>query len=188
MIPNTRKEALAGGYKRYSTGVACVHGHITERRAFTGECLTCRAAHLVEWRKRNPSKVKQHNDTQYASHTNALTARSRKFHAENAIVLNIQKQEYQRNNLHIYAKINAKRKAAQLKRTPAWLTPDDHWMIEQTYELAAVRTKMFGFTWHVDHIIPLQGKLVSGLHTPHNLQVIPGIDNVRKSNNFGLVT
>ena len=86
MIPNTRKEALAGGYKRYSTGVACVHGHITERRAFTGECLTCRAAHLVEWRKRNPSKVKQHNDTQYASHTNALTARSRKFHAEYAVV------------------------------------------------------------------------------------------------------
>ena len=72
MIPNTRKEALAGGYKRYSTGVACVHGHITERRALTGECLACRAAHLVEWRKRNPIKVKQHNATQYENHTQKI--------------------------------------------------------------------------------------------------------------------
>lgn len=186
MIPNTRKEALAKECKRYFTGVACVHGHIAERRALTGECLACRAAHLVEWRKRNPSKVKQHNDTQYASHTDALTARSRKFHAKNAVALNIKKQEYQRNNLHIYAKINAKRKAAQLKRTPVWLTADDHWMIEQAYELAALRTKMFGFSWHVDHILPLQGKNVSGLHTPYNMQVIPGAENVRKSNSFGV--
>jgi hypothetical protein len=182
VIPKTRKEALSKGYKRYSTGVACVHGHVAERRARTGECLVCRAEHLVEWRKRNPTKVKKHNDTQYANHTDALTARSREFHAKNAVVLRIQKQEYQRNNLHIYAKIKAKRKAAQLNRTPAWLTPDDNWMIEQAYELAAIRTKMFGFSWHVDHIIPLQGKTVSGLHVPTNLQVIPAVDNIRKGN------
>lgn len=182
MIPNTRKEALANGYKRYSTGVACVHGHVAERRTRTGECLACRAEYLVKWRKENPAKVKKHNDTQYASHTDALTARSRKFHAKNAVALNIKKQEYQRNNLHIYAKINAKRKAAQLNRTPAWLTPDDRWMIEQAYELAAMRTKMFGFSWHVDHTLPLQGKTVSGLHVPTNLQVIPAVDNIRKGN------
>jgi hypothetical protein len=53
-------------------------------------------------------------------------------------------------------------------------------MMEQAYELAALRTRMFGFAWHVDHIIPLQGKIVSGLHTPYNLRVIPGVENVRK--------
>jgi hypothetical protein len=182
VIPNTRKEALAGGYKRYATGVACVHGHIAERRAITGECLACRAEHLVKWRKENPAKVKKHNDTQYVNHTDALMARSRNFYTQNAVALRIQKQEYQRNNLHIYAKIKAKRKAAQLNRTPAWLTPDDHWIIEQAYELAAMRTKMFGFSWHVDHTLPLQGKTVSGLHVPTNLQVIPAVDNIRKGN------
>jgi len=67
-------------------------------------------------------------------------------------------------------------------RYPKWLTADDRWMIEQTYELAALRTKMFGFSWHVDHIVPLQGKTVSGLHVPTNLQVIPAIDNIQKGN------
>ena len=71
-----------------------------------------------------------------------------------------------------------------MQRTPKWLTEDDHWMIEQTYKFAALRTKMFGFAWHVDHIVPLQGKLVSGLHVPWNLQVIPAAENISKNNNF----
>ena len=55
-------------------------------------------------------------------------------------------------------------------------------MIRQAYELAQLRTKIFGFPWHVDHVLPLKGRLVSGLHTPINLQVIPGVDNLRKGN------
>lgn len=79
---------------------------------------------------------------------------------------------------------DAKRHAAKMNRTPKWLTADDLWMIEQAYELAALRTKLFGFSWHVDHVLPLQGKTVSGLHVPNNLQVIPWAHNVSKSNKF----
>lgn len=79
---------------------------------------------------------------------------------------------------------DAKRRAELLRRTPSWLTEEDFWMIEQSYELAQLRSKLFGFAWHVDHIIPLQGKTVSGLHVPQNLQVIPWIDNVKKANRY----
>lgn len=82
------------------------------------------------------------------------------------------------------AAYQAKRKSAQLQRTPPWLTEDDLWMIEQAYELAQLRTDLFGFQWHVDHIVPLQGKKVSGLHVPVNLRVIPASENVKKSNKF----
>lgn len=78
----------------------------------------------------------------------------------------------------------AKNRVERSFRVPAWLTEDDIWMIEQAYELAALRTKMFGFAWHVDHIIPLTGKKVSGLHVPSNLRVIPAAENLRKSNKF----
>jgi hypothetical protein len=77
---------------------------------------------------------------------------------------------------------DVKRRCAELKRTPAWLTENDRWMIEQAYELSVLRTKLFGFSWHVDHVIPLQGKYVSGLHVPTNLQVIPATENLRKAN------
>ncbi len=78
----------------------------------------------------------------------------------------------------------AKRRASRIQRTPAWLTVDDLWMIKEIYSLARLRTQVFGFKWHVDHIIPLQGGTVSGLHVPKNLRVIPWIDNQRKFNKF----
>ena len=78
--------------------------------------------------------------------------------------------------------------ALLLNRTPAWLTEDDLWAIKETYALAALRTKMLGFAWHVDHIIPLRGRNVSGLHVPENLQVIPAIYNLRKTNKYEGVT
>ena len=86
-------------------------------------------------------------------------------------------------NLKNKHKINAKvrkRQAAKIQRTPAWLTENDVWMMQEAYELAIKRTKLFGFQWDVDHIYPLQGKVVSGLHVPLNLQVIPAKENYRK--------
>jgi hypothetical protein len=84
-------------------------------------------------------------------------------------------------------KVNAKwmkREASKKMRTPAWLTSDELWMMEQAYDIAAKRTAILGFSFHVDHIVPLQGKTVSGLHVPWNLQVLPAKLNQQKSNNF----
>lgn len=93
-----------------------------------------------------------------------------------------QKKMYRQANKGKINALVAARKKVIHQRTPKWLTEDDKWMIKEAYELAALRTKLLGFAWHVDHIIPLQGKTVSGLHTPTNLQVIPGIENIRKKN------
>lgn len=84
-------------------------------------------------------------------------------------------------------KVNArwmKYDASKKHRTPAWLSEDELWMIEQAYDIAQKRTVAFGFSWHVDHIVPLQGKTVSGLHVPWNLQVLTSKDNQIKSNKF----
>ena len=78
----------------------------------------------------------------------------------------------------------AKRKSYIKQATPAWVGKEELWLITEIYELAALRTKLFGFGWHVDHIIPLQGKLVSGLHVPENMRVIPAIENIKKKNKF----
>ena len=94
------------------------------------------------------------------------------------------KRVYQKANPAKYAAGAAKYRTIKLKRTPVWVDSEGLWLIKQAYELAALRTKMFGFKWHVDHVIPLQGKLVSGLHVPTNLRVIPAFDNMSKHNQF----
>lgn len=113
-----------------------------------------------------------------------IVAKAVKWVAENRAKHNAKCNQWAKQNA---AKVNARtarRYASKTQATPKWMSPDDCWMIEQAYKLAALRTKMFGVPWEVDHIVPLRGKTVSGLHTPWNLQVVTQVENRRKSNSF----
>jgi hypothetical protein len=109
---------------------------------------------------------------------------ARRWASKNRVKVNAFSRVWRQENKDIMATHKANRRVAMLSRTPFWLSRDARWMVSQAYALAVQRTKMFGFAWHVDHVVPLQGKTVSGLHVPWNLQVIPGTDNLRKSNRF----
>lgn len=78
-----------------------------------------------------------------------------------------------------------KRRAAKLRATPAWADID---AILRVYETCAEVTVLTGIPHEVDHIIPLQGATVSGLHVESNLRVIPMVGNRRKSNRFEVQT
>jgi hypothetical protein len=54
--------------------------------------------------------------------------------------------------------------------------------IRKVYAFSARLTAETGIRHEVDHVIPLQGETVCGLHWEGNLQVLPKIDNIRKSN------
>jgi hypothetical protein len=121
---------------------------------------------------------------EYALNQKHRREQALKYYYKDVVKSRTRMLQHQKNNLPTYAANAAKNRATKMQRTPKWLTEDDLWMIKQTYEFAALRTKMLGFSWHVDHIVPLQGKLVSGLHVPWNLQVIPAVENISKNNNF----
>jgi hypothetical protein len=124
------------------------------KKAYRERTKEQQAAYMIEWRNKNSNHV-----TRYG-------------------------KKYRVQNKERYNYLCQLRKISLMQRTPKWLSEDDFWVIEQAYKLSSLRTKMFGFQWHVDHIIPLRGKVVSGLHTPTNLQVIPWIYNQRKTNKF----
>ena len=68
------------------------------------------------------------------------------------------------------------------------LLKGDEWndfFIKEIYSLSATRELETGVTWHVDHILPLKGESVTGLHVWYNLQLIPAKLNIQKGNNFG---
>lgn len=62
--------------------------------------------------------------------------------------------------------------------------PFNAFMIETIYLTASELSKKTGIPHEVDHIVPLQGKEVSGLHVWNNLQIIPRTENRFKSNKF----
>ena len=77
--------------------------------------------------------------------------------------------------------LTAKRLSKKIQATPPWLTKLDIDLIAMFYEAAADQ-KQYGLDCHVDHIIPLQGREVCGLHVPWNLQVLPASENISKGN------
>jgi hypothetical protein len=141
----------------------------TNRAKYYARTRESALANIKEWRKNNEERRRAVRKAEYEKNADIARQAARKYRQENK------------------AKVNAwsrKHQLARTRRTPLWLSADDHWMIEQAYELAQLRSNLFGFEWQVDHVVPLQGKLVSGLHTPYNLQVIPARDNRSKSNRF----
>lgn len=203
MIRHTRQEAKALGLPTCYGSTCNKHPELAGFRRVSGACVECAKEALRVNRAANPERTKEQRkkdalklllkpemaqkkrerDVQYRkANKESCRAAILAWSANNLEKVKSYAKKTKTNNKGRVNAHTVKRRLAKINRTPAWLTPDDHWMIEQAYELAAMRTKMFGFSWHVDHTLPLQGKTVSGLHVPTNLQVIPAVDNIRKGN------
>jgi hypothetical protein len=66
-------------------------------------------------------------------------------------------------------------------RVPAWA---DRGAIRRVYQARDQLTRETGVQYSVDHVVPVNHPLVCGLHVAHNLEVVPLLANVRKSNNW----
>lgn len=98
------------------------------------------------------------------------------YYADNRETRLVAAHEYWSKNRARYGEINARRRAAQLQATPFWLTPKHIAEMRKTFAFAKA------ICGHVDHIVPLKGKTVCGLHVPWNLQVLDPASNMSKSN------
>lgn len=76
------------------------------------------------------------------------------------------------------------RKQAIKQATPGWLSKEDRDTIDAIYLEARKKSKEEGIQYSVDHIVPLKGKTVCGLHVPSNLQIMLLSDNARKNNHY----
>lgn len=106
----------------------------------------------------------------------------RRYYEENTHKVKDRVKSYKSSNKHLRNAWQAKRRAAKLEATPDWLTEDHYNQIKDMYWLAQDLKAITGEDYHVDHIIPLQGEEVRGLHVPWNLQVLPADINISKGN------
>jgi hypothetical protein len=208
----TCKSAKEQGLDRYFTGKPCKHGHTDERRVIDRACVACgnekavrhynrhreaQIAKMANWRNANRDKMRAASDNWKANNpeANRQSAKAyREEHAEqrakgmrdwrdrNLDHVNAYRSEWLSQNGGLMAAHGAKRRAAKYQAAPNWLTSEHHAEIAEIYRQSQHLSASTGVPHHVDHIVPLQNKVVSGLHVPWNLRIITAQENVRKKN------
>jgi len=189
-VPATKAKARAIGVPYYFTGKPCKNGHICKRKTSNSGCHECKK--ISDAIRRKTSEYKEMmRDMQSARRRNpAVKAKDSAAQSDRRKTDEYREKvrpfnrEYKKTNRGKYNAYHAKRSAAQLQRTPSWISQEDKKEMLGIYGRARQLTKMTGEPHHVDHIIPLQGILVSGLHIPKNLQILTALENMQKNNSF----
>lgn len=172
----------------------CKPCHRAESRAYAAAGdRSLRLANCREWYKNNKEKAAATASLWYQNNKERSAASARKRYAKNPKPMLEATKRWEKKNpekrkaiAKRYALANPSRltsytarKRAEKLAMPKWA---NQFFIHEAYRLSALRTKMLGIKYTVDHIVPLYGKTVCGLHVENNLAVIPHATNARKGN------
>lgn len=154
------------------------------------DCRTCNSAANVIYRENNRRSLAASYAIYWDKNKSRLQAERAKQYLENKDKIIVERFVYQQKNKArraAYRKNNSgknrayesARKARKLQASPPWA---DLRKIKEIYIEAGELREKSGGSYHVDHIIPLQGRTVCGLHVESNLQILTAHENQVKSN------
>ena len=159
-------ELLSGRQRKYCSK-KCIDVEYNKRRKIGGDLYSCKLQYDREYRQKNKDYIKKQKSEYYYSNHEVRKAKIR---------------EWARNNkAHKYS-LEVARRTKKIKATPNWLSEEHKEEIRLLYKVREFLSEYDGVEYHVDHIIPLRGNGVSGLHVPWNLQIITAKENIKKSN------
>jgi hypothetical protein len=184
--PKERAAAKAAGEVTYFTGRPCKHGHVAQRQTDSGTCLECckriQRQNLDRRLAKNPNWYK---DT-YAKNPDKQKQKSAEYRARNPEKVRQSYLASMRKRKPQKAAAEMQRLASKLSATPKWLSKQELTWIQDYYLAARAHKESLGIVLSVDHIVPLRGKTVCGLHVPWNLCLRTKSDNSKKNNKLTL--
>ncbi len=134
---------------------------------------------LSAWCK--PCK-KFYNSSWFKNNRESENERIRDWYEENKEKKSKSNTVWQYKNKGLVNAATAKRRALKKLAMPKWLSNKDIEAIKLLYRNAAEMTKANGIRYEVDHIVPIQGNNVCGLHVPWNMQILTKSENLSKGN------
>lgn len=172
--PSTRDAARVLGMAKFFTGKPCRNGHVELRLTSTGDCRECVRLRRERGSQRNPAGPKAAQDRHRSNNRDRMNARSATWRVANKARYKALRRKHYEENKSDYVFAAQMRKAHVRLATPVW---QDRGELRRFYAECPEDLQ-------VDHVIPLRGEMVCGLHVIGNLQYLSGPANMRKSNKF----
>jgi hypothetical protein len=202
-----RIAAKEQGLIRYFTGKPCKNNHVSERFVSDGKCLECNRIKMQKYWDAHPEAVKKRNvefkqrkfknpeaykkdldakitrwnsDSEFRlRQIERMKARHEKYKNDPEYLEKTRKQsrEWPNKNKGAYLSKLARRRAKLKQAIPIWA---DKQAILEVYKTCPPG-------YHVDHVVPLSGKNVCGLHVHWNLQHLPAKENLSKGNKLAVI-
>jgi len=152
--------------------------NITRKDGFSNNCRTCMSSYHKRPSRREYEKNRStffHRKVKQAAYNSSNRRK------ELELIRNVKYPD------KVAAKA-AKRRASKYNATPKWLTKEQLLEIKEFYTLCKDLQWLSDFNdpLQVDHIVPLQGENICGLHVPWNLQILPRSLNIKKGNKIGI--
>lgn len=145
-------------------------------------CKSCEKHRLAERYKTNKEEVLRRTKAYGKSNRHITRKASRDYYYKNRESSIQRKLQWNKDNPEKANHAAAMYRARTKQATPSWLSEDQKAQILSVYAHAKECEMLSGDKYHVDHIVPLNGENVSGLHVPWNLQVLPADMNISKGN------
>ena len=134
---------------------------------YKSECRECQSVYRKEHYKKNADRARKQRKEFYLQNKERETAYRKKYNSSTT-------------GKALKCATQRKREMAKKSRVPKWANLEK---IKSYYNVCSFFNEVNGYTkYHVDHIVPLQGRNVSGLHVHNNLQIIPAKENMSKGN------
>jgi hypothetical protein len=141
--------------------------------ASSAKYIAANPGYHAAYREANKERLTAYRAAQYEANRERVLDACKQYRLANLEQKRAKDKAYQQANLHKFNAMGAKRRACRRSAIPAWADLD---------AIAVVYKKARDLGMHVDHVVPLQGKTVCGLHVWENLQLLAGAENISKGN------
>lgn len=137
-------------------------------------------AYRKQYKLENKERITRSNKQYREINRERVRASQRSYKERNYDKVLKSSRDYRERNKPRYAKYRSDRRGVEARATPSWLTQEQHKLMELMWGLRELKSFLTGVEYEVDHIVPLNGGTVCGLHVPWNLQILPKTENRKK--------
>ncbi len=146
-------------------------------------CKVCDNQAKRQWRELNKEKYQASNKEYHSKNREKINSKSAEWRKDNREAFLESMRKWREKNKHRQAQHAMRYNASKLGATPSWLTGEQLTEMNSKYlEMVELNREHGKNSFHVDHVVPLKGKDVCGLHVPWNLEVKTSYENISKGN------